>query len=164
VDECVVTYSSDVAREAARFFLWRRYLTKLGLATLVSLLICIAALLLDYRFRGTDWFFGFMGTIIGLNVSLLVTAHAVLPRAMARAISKLKSAQAKVGTNTEGFSLSMAGNTSQQDWSRVRYLWMTERFVVLGYSFFRLLHIPTEGMSSEVHVAFSRHLSPVLFA
>jgi hypothetical protein len=164
MDESVVTYSSDVAREAAHFFLWRRYTTKLGLATLGALVICVAAAFVSYKFGGTDWFFGFVCTILGLNAIMLATAHAVLPRAMAKAVSKLKAVQAKVGTNSEGFSLSLAGNTVRQDWSRVRYVWVTDRFVVLGNSFFRVLHIPTEGMTSEVRAAFARHMSPLMLA
>ncbi len=158
MDECVVNYSKDVARAAAHFFLWRRYLTKLGVATLGSLAIGIVALVFSYRFGGTDWFFGFICTILGMNVIMLITAHAALPHAMAKAISNLSDPHAKVGTNSEGFSVALAGNTVRQDWSRVRYLWVTDRFVVLGNSFFRLLHIPTSGMTTEVRAAFFQHV------
>jgi hypothetical protein len=39
MDECVVTYSSELARQAGHFSLRRRYLTKLGHATPGALLI-----------------------------------------------------------------------------------------------------------------------------
>jgi hypothetical protein len=164
VAQCIVTYSPRVAYEAGQFFVRRRYLTKFGLLTIGSLLILVATLFAAYRFTGTDWFFGFVGTVLGLNAIMLSTSHFAMPRALRKAAEKLEFTQSEIVTDSEGFSVALAGSTMRLKWSRVRYLWTTQRFVILGFSFFRMLYVPTEGMTSEVQAAFSNHVSRLIGA
>src|SRR5687768_10384205 len=89
--ESNLVYSTDVARRAGRFFCWHRFLTNFGFLYLVALLATVAMLVLTYELMGTNWFFGFWVTILGMNVILLVAFFHGLPRALASSVSELES-------------------------------------------------------------------------
>ena len=162
--KCIITYSPAVALEAGQFFVRRRFLTKFGFLTIGSLIITAAMLFAAYKFTGTNWFFGFVATILAANLIMLSTSHFAIPRALKKAAERLVSTQAEVNTDSDGFSLALAGNVMLIKWPRVRYLWVTQRFVILGFSFFRMLYLPREGMTTDVHAAFDEHASRLIGA
>ena len=164
--ECVVTYSAETARAAARAFLWRRYLTKLGLFFLGAIVIWVAMLVFMYDLNGADWFVGVAGTVLGFNLILQVTAFAALPRAMANAVSALPPPRTGgVNTTADGVTLGVGRNVTFLPWSRLRYIWPEDQFILLGFRFsmFRLLHVPTAGMTPEVRAEFTSRASPVFW-
>ena len=163
--ESDLNYSTDVAREAAHYFLRHRYLTKLGLLYLASVVICVAGMLLAYKFRGTDWFLGFIGTVIGFNIIYQFVMMYSLPRALSKAVSSFSTNRGHIATDDEGFTLSANGNVIKSKWSRFRYVWPREKFIVLGVSFSGgMLHIPTEGLTSNVMAEFEKRATRVLGA
>ena len=164
--ECVVQYSVETARAAARAFLWRRYLTKQGLLFLGALVLLTAQLILFYHWRGADWFVGFLGTLIGFNVLLHVTSFSALPRAMAKAVTALAPPRTGgVATRSDGITLALGGNVSVLPWPRLKYIWPQDQFILLGFRFsmFRVLHVPTDGMTAEVHAEFLSRASPIFW-
>jgi hypothetical protein len=162
--ESVLNFSVDTAREAARFFRWRRYLTKFGLFTLVSIVSGIASTLVLYRFVGGHWFVGFMGAAVVFTVGYQATSFFLLPRMLAGAVASLKSKEGHISTDDDGFTLSVDGNVVKMSWSRFRYVWVTERFVVLATTIFGMLHLPTIGMGAAVRAEFEKHASTAVGA
>ena len=154
--ECVLNYSEATAREAARFFCWRRYLTKRGISYLGAIVVLIGALIYAYQLFGPDWRVGFIGTLLGLTVVVQVTSFFALPRAMSRRIASLGSHEGRLTTRDDGFSLSLGGNVSNIPWSEIRYLWSRENFIVLEFSLFSMLYLPTDGMSADVRADLER--------
>ena len=154
--ECVLKYSAATAHEAARFFCWRRYFTRFGLWYLGSIVVFIGALIGAYKMFGPDWRVGVIGTILWMNVILQVTSFFALPRAMSRAIAKLDSRDGLVSTHEDGFSLSLGGNVVKIRWSRICYGWSRINFIVLGFSYFSMIHLPTAGMTADVRAAFEK--------
>jgi hypothetical protein len=164
--ECVVNYSAETARAAARAFLWRRYLTKQGLFFLGALILLTAQLILFYHWSGADWFVGVLGTIIGFNLLVHVTSFSALPRAMAKAVMALPPPRTGgVSTRGDGITLALGGNVSVLPWTRLRYIWPQEKFILLGFRFsmFRVVHVPTDGMTPEVRAEFLGRASPVFW-
>jgi hypothetical protein len=100
----------------------------------------------------------------GVFLGMLVNSHLALPRALAKSIAQLKSCDARVAADGEGFTVSLAGNVGTIPWSRLRDLWLGDEFIVLGLSFFRMLHIPTRSMTAEVRAEFEQHASRTLGA
>ena len=154
-----MTYSVDTALEAARFFRWHRYLTKFGLFTLVSIVSGIGSTLVLYRFVGGHWFVGFMGAVVLYTVGYEATRFFLLPRRLARAVASLKSNGAHISTDDDGLTVTIDGNVAKYSWSEFRYVWVTEDFIVLGGTFFGMLHFPTNGMAAEARADFERRAS-----
>jgi hypothetical protein len=164
--ECLVNYSAETARAAARAFLWRRYLTKFGLFFLGALVIWTAALIFFYHVSGPDWFVGFIGTVLGFNLLLQVVLFSALPRAMAKAVTALPSPHTgRVTTTNDGITIALGGNVSVFPWSRLKYIWPQDQFILLGFRFSmsRVLHVPTDGMTADVRAEFASRASPVFW-
>jgi hypothetical protein len=117
-----------------------------------------------YRLDGPNWFVGFMGTVIGFNLILAITAFYALPRALSQAIKALSSPIGRITTTSEGITLALGGNVSVLPWARFRYIWPQERFILLGFSMFRMLHLPTDEMTAEVRAEFATRASRRIWA
>ena len=154
--ESDLIYSAKVAYQAARFYRWRRFCTTFGLLYLGSLVICIGMMVFAYTYEGTNWFFGFMGTMLGFNLILQTATWFSLPKATAKVVSNLKSPNGHIALDDEGFTLSVGGNVVKILWSRFRYVWPRKDFIVLARPYFGMLHIPTEGMTANVRAEFER--------
>lgn len=164
--ECVVTYSAETGRAAACAFLWRRYFTKLGLFFLGGNVIWVVMLIFMYDLNGADWFVGVAVAVLGFNLILHVTTFAALPRAVANAVTALPPPRTgKVSTASDGITLGFGRNVTFLPWSRLRYIWPEDQFILLGFRFsmFRLLHVPTAGMTPEVRAEFTSRASPVFW-
>jgi hypothetical protein len=157
--QCLIRFSPGVAADATRFLLRRRYLTNTGIAHLVGLVLLTAVGIFWYKFREADWFLGFLGTLVGLNLILIGVAHAVLPGAFAKAQVAEPSPVAALSTGPDGFTYERGSNRTHVAWSRVKYLWPQESFIVLGQTFFVPLHLPTAGMTPEVRADFEAQAS-----
>lgn len=163
--ESDLNYSTDVARDAAHFYVWRRYLTRPGLLYLASFVVCIAAMLLIYKFSESDWLLGFMGAVIGLNLAYQSAMIYALPRALSKAVASFTTTRGHIATDDEGLILSVNGNVIKTKWSRFRFVWPRQRFIVLGVSFIGgMVHIPTEGLAPDVIAEFEKRATKVLGA
>jgi hypothetical protein len=164
--ECVVNYSVETARAAARAFLWRRYFTKLGLSFLGATVIWTAALIFFYHLNGADWSVGFIGTVLGFSLLLEVTSLSALPHAMAKAVMALPSPRTgRITTTNDGITVALGGNVSVFPWSRFSSIWPQEQFILLRFRFsmLRVLHVPTDGMSADVRAEFTSRASPIFW-
>jgi hypothetical protein len=112
-----------------------------------------------YKYRGADWFIGFLSTLIGFNLIGIIVAHAVLPRAVAKAQAAQSSSVAELSTGSDGFTYELGSNRTHIDWSAVKYLWLQESFIVFGLTYFVPLHLPTDGMTPEVRADFEAKAS-----
>jgi len=122
-------------------------------------------MLLAYKFSGTDWFLGFIGTVIGFNIIYQSVMMYSLPRALSKAVSSFTTNRGHIATDDEGFTLSANGNVIKSKWSRFRYVWPREKFIVLGVSFVGgMLHIPTAGLASNAIAKCEKRSTKVLGA
>jgi hypothetical protein len=162
--ESNLTFSPVTAREAAQFFCLRRYLTKFGLLLVGAIFICIGMMAVTYTYMGANWFFGFVATLVGMNVLLHTSSYFMLPRIAANSVASLKSPVGHLVMGGESFTLSIDGNVTTIPWSRIRYVWLRERFVVLGLSLFSMLHLPTQGLSTNAREELEKRSSKAIGA
>jgi hypothetical protein len=152
---CTVTYSPDIARRAYRTFFWRKFSTPLGILYLLSLPICLASLTFVYLYMGTNWVFGALAVVFVGNLYIQILSYFAVPRAIARVAIKFNTAT--IETAIDGFRLSAGQYVSFLEWTRFKYVWPYQDFMVLVPKpalLFRFGYVPALGMSDEVRRDF----------
>lgn len=162
--ESNLIFSAEAARDAARYFLLRRYRTKLGLMFIGSIVLFAIAIPLWGHYFGANWFVGFLGTVLGMNLIIHATAFYSMPRALAKRVTSFKSLVGHVTTSEDGITLSVDGNVAKLAWSRIRYIWCQSDFIILGLSLFQMIHLPTRELSDGVQEELERRASSKLGA
>ena len=154
-----LSFSSGVAHQAARYFYSRRYLTKFGVLQIASTAVMIVFALVIYRYMGANWLFGVLMALPLLNATTQITMIVCAPKIHAKLIAAYQSRIGHVSTSDQSFTIAVDGNVMNVAWTRIRYLWPQRDFIVLGLSFFTMVHLPTEGMSPDVRTDFEKRAS-----
>jgi hypothetical protein len=154
----------EEARRAARYFFWKRFGTKFGIAQLVSAMVLFLGALFVYRIEGDTWFIGMVGTILTLWLVTNIVPYTAFQSASAKRISSLSLPEARLAMNLDGLTISEGGNVVQLPWKRIRYLWLGADFVVLGLSYFSFIYFPTADMSTDIRSAIESRQSPAFAA
>jgi hypothetical protein len=154
---CAITYSPDVAVQAARAFFWRKFRTKFGAVYLASFVLIAGFMMVYAQYFGFDWLVGMLGTILAFNVILQLASYFAVPRAMARLASDRARDGADVEATAEWLKVASGQRINTFPWSTFKHVWVYDDFMllVLGEPLAnRFFHVPTAGMSNEIRSEF----------
>ena len=154
---CAITYSPDVAVEAARAFFWRKFRTKFGALYLASIVLIPGFMIAYAHYVGFDWLVGMLGTILAFNVILQLASYFAVPRALARLALVRARERADIEATAEWLKVASGQSINTFPWSTFKHVWVYDDFMllVLGEPLAnRFVHVPTAGMSNEVPSEF----------
>ena len=151
---CTLTYSTDVARRAARTYFWRRFKTPLGVSFLFSLPVTAGFIWFIYSTEGANWFVGAFGLLIVMNLIIQGSYYFSLPKAFARRLSDPSLRTAEVETSSKGIRVLSGPNSALLPWKSFKHIWFYHDFVILAVRppLMRFTFLPTDGMTPEVRL------------
>lgn len=143
--EAVLTYDSQLVRQAMRAYWWR----VVGLRFIVGTALIAISLGFAIARGDTSWVTGVLASVLVLGIAFVVAIYVIPYRRAIRKLTEMRGPHATLQASDSALSMSSGAGSATLPWSAVIEVWQFRTFWLLFFSKAQFVTVPLANVAPE---------------